>query len=279
MDRAFKELTFTIHGIDRPEDTGGLIPAPVFQAKMRDVLTALRAADAANRGRRHRYLISQLRPGSATVGILERAANPKKIPRVSSVATIVDCADAIYHSNFASARRFNGLAARVVTLCRGAGREFSHIDLITDTGEQIRADDFLYNQAERFMTEVATPQTAIGSDILLPYIGQSRDAFDGEIKEVDLRGNTWRGKLILSGFKREIDCTFRNILIDQLRAFLDKRVWVEGTAIYDGTSALPARLEVDRIRGISGKGDLTQWRGNVTPAEPPDWGDDFDRIQ
>jgi hypothetical protein len=87
MESAFKELIFTIHGMEYPEDVGGLIPAGVFQAKFRDILAALKGADAAsNRGRRHRYLISQLRPGSATVGVLERPANPRKPPHISSVA-------------------------------------------------------------------------------------------------------------------------------------------------------------------------------------------------
>lgn len=164
-------------------------------------------------------------------------------------------------------------------MCRGAGSEFSHIDLATDTGEQVRVDDFLYRQSERFLREIAAPPMIGASDILLPYVGQARDAFDGEIKEVDLRGSIWHGRLVLSGFKRELDCTFHSMLIDQLRTSLNKRVWCERTAIYDGTSSLPARLEVDRIRDIPASGDLTQWRGKVTRSEPPDWGDDFDRIQ
>ncbi len=277
MDRADKELTFTIHGIGHPNEKLALIPASVFQTKLREILAALRRADATlNRHRPHRYLISKLQPGSATVGILEWPANPQKPPNVSSVAAVVECADAVYRSNFVVAHRFANLVKSIAEICAGAGEKFSHIDMEAESEPAVRADDFLFGQANRFLLE-----SRLGKRLLQDpeknrlYVGESRESYDGEIKEVDLRGRLARGKLVLSGVHRELDCVFRNVGIDQLREYLDRRVWAEGQAIFDGSSPLPGRFEIDRIRLIGAAGDLTLWRGQLEAAEPPDWDPEF----
>src|SRR5262249_48518769 len=97
------------------------------------------------------------------------------------------------------------------------------------------------------------------------FRGTSFDAFDGTLKEVDLRGSIWSGLLVLSGSDCEISCTMRGLTIGEVKRSLNVRVWAEGLAIYSEESGLPERLEISRMRPINMTGDLRRWRGKLTP--------------
>jgi hypothetical protein len=271
-DRANRELVFTIHALN---ETGADkdVPAKVFVKKVRQVLQALQSADKAAGGPTHDYVVSKLSTGSsAVVGILERPA-ANKVPRESSVSAFFNCADAIYRSDYEGARRFNGLVHKIERLVSDAGTQFSHIDFVATGNPTLRGDEFLRQQAERTVEALKVVE---GKKPLTEFRGQAHEAFDGEVKEVDLRGATKRAKLVLTSVRKEIDCVFISFSTDEIRAVLDQRVWAEGTAIYDGTSALPKRLEIVSARRIEGSGDLSKWRGTLSPGEDLDWESPFD---
>ena len=103
------------------------------------------------------------------------------------------------------------------------------------------------------------------------FSGVAQSAFDGLIKEVDLRGSVARLKLILATGGMEIDCIASNIDVETFRSVLDRRVWVEGEAIYSGKSPLPERLDISKITVIKPHRDIYRWRGSFQPFEVSGW--------
>lgn len=270
-DRVNKELVFTIHALNETSADKD-VPANVFIAKVRQVLNALQTADKVGGVATHEYVVSKLSTGSsAVVGITERPA-PNREPQYSSVSTFLNCADAIYRSDYDGARKFNGVVLKIERLVKDAGSQFSHIDLVA-SDKVVRADDFLRQQAEKTVRAMQLVEKPLPPK---EFRGQAHEAFDGQIKEVDLRGATKRAKLVLTATKKEIDCVFVNFDTDRIRDVLDIRVWAEGIAIYDGTSALPKRLEIVAARPIPGGGDLSKWRETLSPGEELEWESPFD---
>ena len=98
-------------------------------------------------------------------------------------------------------------------------------------------------------------------EIQHPFKGLAIAAFDGILREIDSRGSTVRGKLVLTAGGRELDCLFRREDIPALRQHFDCRARVEGMAHYDGVSLLPGWLEVRRIEPFLTDTDLSRWRG------------------
>lgn len=267
-----EELVFTIHALHETGAESKDVPARLFHRKVGQVLKALEKADAViTPEARHSYTISTLRTGSsAVVGITEQA-RAEAPPRASSVVAFLNVADAVYRSNFAEAERYDGVAQRLLKICDDAGADFSFIDFETKPGSRtVRADTFLRDQVSQFVafTREKKPEPQPQS-----FKGVSYDSFDGEVKEVDLRGKTPRAKLVLTDAKKEIDCVFIDFDIDGIRAVLDSRVWAEGNAIYDGTSFLPKRLEITKATPIRRNVDMTKWRGSLSPIDSDDgWG-------
>jgi hypothetical protein len=210
--------------------------------------------------------------GSAEVGMLERPAKTDAAP-YSAVAAFADCAAAIQRGDFKAATKYNGLGASLVFFAKGAGEGFSHMDVLVDQVPTVRVDDFFEKQV---MTFISLPKEEVEKKAPANYVGRAFDAFDGCIKEVDLRGSLWRGKLVLTAGSKEIDCTFRNFTIDEVRANLDQRIWAEGFAIYSEQSGLPQRLEISKMRLIKMDADLGRWRGAFSPDETVEWGGTLD---
>lgn len=265
IDVANRELTFTIHGL---QDDDREVDAAIFSAKVRDILNALKIADKhTNRKALHRYLVTGLRHGSAEMTLGERPVDVDRPPTGSSVDSFLDCMDAAYRNNVSGLRRFNGLAEGIAKVCRGAGEKFSHIEFDSTRLESpIRVDRLVSRQVDRMVAEAASQV-----DVPLHFRGQSQDAFDGEIKELDLRGRLYTGKLVLSGGAKEINCVFPHFSVGRLKEVLDSRVWAEGQAIYDGTSPLPVRLEVVSIRPIVGGKGIERWEGKVAIPSDVEW--------
>jgi hypothetical protein len=264
-----KSMTFTIYEIAEGKRLPGLLlDADVFSRKVRAVLSALKKADqVANAKRtkdRHRYFISELAPGSAVVGVTEFSTpmNMDILP-ASSVDTFIACAEALKMGDFERAAQFDGLPAAIHAVAKGAAESFSHIDLVPEFAEPLRVDSFFEKQVERFLSRKL--EEAAKSP---PFFrGTSYDAFDGTLKEVDLRGAPWSGLLVLSGSGIEINCTMKGLTLEEVKRNLDMRVWAEGLAIYSEESGLPERLEISRMRPINTTGDLRRWRGKVSPDE------------
>jgi hypothetical protein len=271
-----RELMFSLYGLDRPGE-GSLVPADIFQRKLRSVLVALKEADkTVNSAPSHEYVISHLKMGSLEVGVLERPLQVEHVLPVSSIAAFAECCDAISKGDFVAARRFNGLGEAIRRVSKDAGTKFSHMELRVDRTPFLRVDDFFESQAANFIAQ----KEEIAAPVSRRFTGNSVDAFDGYLREVDFRGQQWRGKLVLAGGAREIDCVFRELPLEDIRRVLNRRVWAEGLAIYKEESGLPLRLEVSRVRLIKENADLTRWRGalSVDPDKGPVWGDGFDEF-
>lgn len=269
-----QQLTITIHGLSRPESPGReLVRAETFTSKIEAVLKALREADTlVNKPRhRHSYYIDHLGMGSLEVRLAEMPKSARSRPQASSISAFAECTDAVYRNNLAVAMRYEDLLPSVAEVCSGAGHDFSHMVFSLKGFDQpIRADDFLYNQAESIIK--------LQDDVIedRSFRGQSYEAFDGELKEVDFRGDVPRGKLVLTGGGNELDCVFRGLSEFEIKGILNQRGWIEGDAIYDGKTELPSRFEVSQARIYKPSQDLLNWRGKVAPAADEDWSSAFD---
>jgi hypothetical protein len=265
-----RELRFSVFG---PSSSEHFVAAELFTRKLREIIAALKRADkAVNSLVAHHYVISHLKMGSAEVGILEQpAAMAKDHPPISSVSAFIDCGVSINRGDFAAAIRYSGLAQALYRVSRDSGEKFSHIDLYLDDAPILRVDDFFERQTATFLA--AEPRKSKAR-----FTGSSVDAFDGYLKEVDLRGQLWRGKLVLAGTKKELDCIFRGPTLKNISDNLDQRVWAEGLAIYREESALPSRVEISRIEPIKKDGNLLRWRGELEADERAEWGGSFDDL-
>lgn len=270
---AKKEIIVTIHGLKAHGVDARLISATLFKKKFQSLLSALAEADkTVNDKRAYTYLVSHLAVGSAEFGILEQP-KPNQLPGGSSIHALMDCADSIYRSNFNTARQYNGIAEKLANFSKGAEQEFDRIDIGERDAPPIPVDAFFRSQVEKFTGESAKPDREPQF-----FRGQSHEAFDGVLGEMDFRGRLRRGILVLSGTTMEISCVFPTFDSATIAKYGDKRVWAAGNAIYDGSSELPARLEVFKLEPISHGAPPSQWKGSLTQFERGNWGPSFESI-
>jgi len=263
-----------MHGLQGADDEG--VPAAVFAQKLGALVRGLRAADAALNGKsRHDYVITDLRMGSAIVELRELRPHPAHlIPPTSGIEAFDICVEAVQIGKVDEAQRFGATPKHIQQLARGSGNKFGYGELWLDRDQPLRVDEFLFEQSRKF---IEGPRF----DTYLPtrhkwYSGIAHGIFDGVVKGVDLRGALPEVKLVLTAGGRQIDCIFRNVEIEAIRHALDRRVRVEGTAYYDGSSGLPRRLEVNAIHSVAKPRDFTRWRGTFEPFVAPDWDDDLE---
>lgn len=241
--------------------------AEVFARKVNAIVKALETADVeANGAEQHRYLISELKIGSAQIGFREVVKSTRARPDHSSIATLLNCTKAVSRSNFSVASKYGDLVEAVQRISAGADEQFAYIEMGIPDDTPIRVDEFLHSQAKAVLKERAATVAQI-----VHYRGQAREAFDGTIKEADLRGDLPSVKLILTAGGKEIDCICKRLTVDEIRAALDRRVWAEGIAVYNGRNALPSRVEIDKLDVLSSDADLSKWRGSLTPFALSDW--------
>jgi hypothetical protein len=272
-DRKKREIVVTIHGLKAVGPDARLISANLFKAKFQSLLSALAEADkTVNEKRAFSYLVSHLAIGSAEFGILEQA-RPNQFPGGSPVHALMDCADSIYRSSFNTARQYNGIAHKLAAFSKGAELEFDRIDIGERDKQPIPIDAFFVSQIEKFTAESAKPDKEPKF-----FRGQSHEAFDGVLGEMDFRGRMKRGILVLSGTTMEISCVFPTYDSETITKFGDRRVWATGNAIYDGSSELPSRLEIFKLEPISLGVPPSQWKGSLSNFERGDWGPSFESI-
>lgn len=264
-----KKMTFSIYSIEGQGLPEHFVEAEVFSRKVRAVLSALKKADRVANGKGklpHIYYVSELKTGSAEISLAEITVPLPVQHRVfSSVDTFFDCARAIHRGDFDRAASFDGLPGVLETISRGASHTFSHITFEPEAEEPLRVDQFFEKQVERFLAREELKAEAVAPTTF--FRGTSYDAFDGELKAVDLRGAVWAGKLILTGSGVEIDCTIHSLSLEEVKENLNMRVWAEGRAIYSETSGLPERLEISRMRPIKQATSLQRWREKLSPGE------------
>lgn len=284
-DHSRKSIVLSIYGVGGPGLPSTYVDAEVFSAKLNAFLRALKAADRlgskSSKAKKHTYYISHMRTGSAVVGITELAHLESFNSGSSSLDTFVRVASAVETGDFASIGQYRELATAILNIAKGANRSYSQI-VVKPSDEPaakslVRIDDKFEYQAEQFVAQ-SKASLPTEEEAPTPYVGSAHDAFDGSIKEVDLRDAVWSGKLLLTGSHVELDCTFKNMALEDVRKNLNTRVWAEGVAIYTGKSGLPHRLDVMRMRPINTAGDLRRWRGKLLPDEA-EGDDESDRLE
>jgi hypothetical protein len=258
-----KQLSLTIHGTSVMNDR---VLAAVFQKKLAALISGLREADRHANGRKvHDYVIADLGIGSARVALDEVVVKHRPTAR-SSVEAYADCVLSLAKSDFRRALEYGDTVDKIASLTEGAEESFSHGDLRVGEDKVIRIDRFLERQAEsaKALREVEAVR-------LKYFSGVAHGSFDGEVKEVDLRGAVPHVKLILTAGRVELDCITEGVSIEDIRGALDRRVWVEGEAIYSGQSGLPERLVIRRITRIKERAEIDRWRGSFEPYDITGW--------
>jgi hypothetical protein len=263
------ETKFVLHGLDLDNR---IVRATVFVQKLRNLLSALQAADKIANGRSSfDYVLSDLRTGSASVTIREKQKTPQRPPH-SSIAVLESAASAIYNGDRSLERFPPTLVQQVKKLGQGVAKRFSHAELAFPDDNIIRIDDFLLKQSSIAYESLTLPNPRT-RDIF--FRGLAVGSFDGILKEIDARGTMLRGKLVLSAGGLEIDCVMNKDRVPEARESFDKRVVIEGAAHYDGISQLPVRLDVRSIKIIRADADLIRWRGAFRVNRADDVEDDW----
>lgn len=254
---------------------GGAVSAAVFARKLGTLVKALKAADTVANGRvLHDYEIADLKPTSALVDLKEIPIPQfeKLASSTSAVPVLAECITAIQTGDVEATTTFGRCTDLIAALAVGAEKSFGYGELWVKPEDPVRVDTLLDDLAKTVIKAGrAKPEAAATW-----FKGFAYGAFDGQVKEVDLRGAMPQVKLILSAGGKEIDCIFREFDIQQIKNVLDQRVRVEGKAIYDGKSGLPRRVEINAISAISSDVDFSKWRGSFEPFTPQDWDSDND---
>ncbi|WKA27822.1 hypothetical protein [Bradyrhizobium roseum] len=260
-----------------PVGGDGNVSASLFAEKLKRLVSALRAADKAlNEVVTHDYKIAKLSSSNPTV-VLAEAALPKFehiMAARSAIAGFEDCADAIMRGDRDRALQYGNCAHHIAKLGRGSRKNFSYAEVWIGT-EIIRVDTMLVDQADT-ITHIDLYEKLFAPDEEASWFrGSAYGSFDGTILEVDLRGALPEVKLVLNAGGAEIACVFKREDLEKVRAAIDKRARVYGTAVYDGRSGLPARINIVDIQPISPKGDLASWANTFDPYEHPSWDEDL----
>ena len=135
----------------------------------------------------------------------------------------------------------------------------------------VRVDPLLMERTSAIITPVKidlADQTGVSNDW---FKGNAQGSFDGEVKEVDLRGARPSVTLVLSAGGKQIECVCSQEHIEEIRFSLNRRVRISGLAFYDGKSGLPRRILVNDITPSAATPDFTKWKGSFEPFDPLDW--------
>lgn len=251
------EIRLIIKPADAPADSTRPIPAKVLQRTFSTVLRSLKVADAELHDKAHRseFFISHLAMGSNEIGVFEQ---PRSASPISSIDLFRQIAGSIYRSEFDRAAESENVAKSVVAVGKVVDVDFPAVALFPT--DSIPLDGFFAKQADRLR------QTMSNSGLKsLFFAGSAIGAFDGTLGEIDYRGPTWTGQLVLPGGGVQIECVFnRSMGEDAFNRYGNKRVSVSGRAIYTGDSQLPQRIEVKTIEEVPLAREAIDIRGSLS---------------
>ncbi|MCR6502552.1 hypothetical protein MUO32_26345 [Shinella sp. CPCC 101442] len=248
------EIRLIIKPADAPADSSRLIPARVLHRTFTSVLNALKSADAELHGRKHRseFFISNLAMSSNILEMREHART-----NGSAVELLRNVAGSVYRSEFGRATEYRKLAQSIVSLGKAIDPAYPAVAVFeTDV---IPFDEFFARQAERL-------GKAMSPDSLKSrfHVGGVLGSFDGTLGNIDYRGTTWVGHLVLPGGGAQIECVFdRSKGEDAFNPYGNKRVTVRGRAIYTGDSQLPERMEVFSVEEVPLAREASDIRGSL----------------
>jgi hypothetical protein len=243
-------LTLTIHGL---ESMGDEVYFDVFVAKANALLKGLRELDRAlNGSKRFDYTVVDLRKGSTVVSIREKPANVRHVRRSPS-AELVEFGRMLSEGK-ASSSPSHVIAAQLYgKLCTKAQERFDHATLKSPAlPEPVRIDRILGKRVSDFvLSDIEDELEGAGPQY---FVGTVWGSFEGTIEEMDarkLRSLLPAGHFILSAGGKDVECIF-HVPKEEVSRFWTQRVVVEGNAFYDGMSALPARIDIYKVRLVDG---------------------------
>lgn len=259
------QIGFKVFGPSEASDTN--VDAEVFARKLRAFIKALKAADkAVNNGKNaHTYRIEKLHTSIPT-GIIEEAQiSDSFIVSESGVETLIECAEMVKVGD-PRALKFGDCTKFLVELSR-SNKEFGYVEAWTHDKRHLRADKFLRDRAK----EILEPNSKSSQAETKWFKGVSIGSFDGTLQLIDNRGIQPLLKIVLSAGNHEIDCLCTREHLAKASNLFSKRVNVTGRAIYDGTSGLPARIEVIDFDAVKEYPDFLSWKGKFSPFTTSDW--------
>ena len=147
------QTVLTIHGLDGDNK---LVRADVFSRKLQAFLKGLAEADKLANGKRvHRFMIEDMKKGSAQIRVRERQT-VRGAPRPSGVETYERALKAVYNADRSTERLPAALVTAIRSLTIGAETDFAHGEVAFDAPDNVvRIDDFLRKQSERASDLVA----------------------------------------------------------------------------------------------------------------------------
>lgn len=252
------EMRIVIRPADAPADDARPIPASVFKKAFTTILAALKAADAELHPKRYRseFFVSHLAMGSNVFGVFEqrRSAEPSLSP---SIDLFKKSARAVYRSEYEKVRDITRVANSLIKV--GSAISEKYPCEAQFNGESIPLDGFFSRQAERLK------QRVFSANHPSFFSGNAVGSFDGRLGNIDYRGATWAGHLMLPGSGVQIECVFdKSQGEDAFNPFGNKRVSITGRAIYTGDSQLPERIEVLTIEEFPLATEAIDIRGSLT---------------
>lgn len=257
MTGGVKEVNFKLFGL--LHEKSGAVRADVFARKLAVFVNGLKAADKFVNGKKAvNHLITDLEYGSALAKIQEQVYSTKATFNASGIEYYQKIANDISKGNVIPSDTPIPMLKSLAKLGDGADKIFSHgeIQMPDNNDTIVRLDDYFDKRAENILQKFTGPDDGVKY-----FEGTSFGEFDGTIKEIDLRGNIFSAKLILTAGGTEVDCICNSVSVKNLRETLNKRIIVQAAAMYDGSQKLPERLDIKLITPVADDGDLRKWCG------------------
>lgn len=266
------EMRVVIRAADAADFDARLVHASVFSKVFTSLFNALKAANksANSKTAQSEFFISHLRMGSNEVGILEqpRSAHGSEPP---SIEIFHRCAVGIVRNEFDVVDQFPKVADHLIKLGEHYDPRYAVITQFA-RGE-FPIDSFFAKQAQRYKDRRERRSAA-------PYFaGSAIGSFDGTLGQIDYRGASWTGSLVLAGGHAQIECVFdKSKGEDSFNPFGNKRVSITGRAIYTGESQLPERIEVITIQDVSMPAAHRSIQGALTGKDYLDLDGSFENL-
>ena len=262
MPNLTNKIRFTVHGLTVDN---GFVRADVFAKKLAAFAAAATLEDRRLNGRaKFGLMIKDLKIGSADAWL-----DPKQLVKAKKVeepfSGLAKVAVSLQSGAISFAPERVGVLKKLVTASEGAEKTHSHVEIDFGQGDIVRLDSFFRDRAKRAVELAIGDQTEKGRFFEGTSVGQ----FDGEIRAIDSRGAIVKGKIIQTIDGSELDCVFRRDDLGEVLSDYEQRSWIEGVAIYDGTQALPVRVNVRKVIPLRGNG-LLRWAGMLKKTSS-DW--------
>lgn len=257
-----KQIHFKMHGLKK--DTDDLVSPGAFGSKLVQLEKTLKLMDeSANGESGFNYGIKDLKIGSVEVVLEEFPYPPLLRPQRSGIEEFNNFAAKVSSGDSALFDiSHKVMLENLKDLCKGVGKNFSYaeLDIQGKNSTKIIIDETFQSKAK---------QTVVEIEKKLPlFKGITYETHIGHLKEVDLRNEIPKAKLILFVNRIELPCICKSISIKTLCDSLNKAVSVLAKAKYDGIYRLPKSLDLVSIEIFREPGKLSDWKGKFDIPYP-----------